>query len=87
VHPRAIDRCPWELKVADCVANRAYVGRCGELKRRHRSPEAVRAEQCGPIVEKVSGRGIVEKRRPEGVQPTVTDVEGRLARIEQEDPI
>jgi hypothetical protein len=56
VHPRAIDRGPEQLKVANLIASRAYIGGGGQLKRRHGCPEAVRAEQrAGPVVEEAGG--------------------------------
>jgi hypothetical protein len=51
------------------------------------APKTVGAEQgSGPVVQKAGGRRAVEERRPEGVQPTVADVEN-LAGVEQVHPV
>ena len=51
-----------ELKVANLIADRPHIGGGGQLKRRHRCPEAVRAEQHpGPVVEEAGGWGIASR--------------------------
>jgi hypothetical protein len=75
------------LKVANLIADRPYIGAGGQLKRWHRCPEAIRAEQrARPVVEEAGGRGTVEQRWAEALQPTITDVEC-LARVEEEEPV
>ena len=87
VHPRAIDRRPQQLKIANLISDRAYVAGYGKLGRRQRCPKAVRAEQRpGPLVQEASGARVVEQRRSEGAQPTIADVEG-LSWVEKKDPV